>query len=174
MSKTLKNMLTGYLKDRYSAVDSACVIDLTGMDVTATEKLRNVVRGKQGRVEVVKNRLAREAFQDTPLKPLGEVLTGPCALVTTEDSIIDVAKALVAFAKEHKKLTLKEAILEGDPGLFSVTELSKMKSRLEIIAELSGLIGSPGRAVAGAIASPGGKIAGCLKTIAEKEEAVAA
>jgi ribosomal protein L10 len=37
-----------------------------------------------------------------------------------EDSIIDVAKALVDFAKEHKALTLKEAVLEGDPDLFTV------------------------------------------------------
>jgi ribosomal protein L10 len=90
-------------------------------------------------------------------------------LVTTNDSIIDVSKQLVAFAKEFKKLKLKGAILEGDPGLFSVAELSLMKTRLEVIGDVAGLIWGPGRRVAGAIASPQGKIAGCLQAIADKE-----
>jgi len=171
MSKPLKNMLAGYLKDRFDGVDSACVVDLTGLDVATTERLRTTIREKKGRVEVVKNRVAKHAFSDTPLAPLGAAFTGPCAVVTTEDSIIDVAKALVDFAKEFKALTLKEAILEGDPGLISVTDLSKMKSRDEIVGEIAGLIGGPGRLIAGAIGSSGGKIAGCLKAIAEKEAA---
>lgn len=171
MSKPLKNMLAGYLKDRYEGVDSACVVDLTGLDVKATEALRVKMREKNGKVEVVKNRVAKHAFADMALAPLGKALTGPCALITTDDSIIDIAKALVDFAKEQKKLTLKEAILEGDPGLISVTDLSKMKSRLEVIGEVAGLIGGPGRLLAGAISSPQSKIAGCLKAIADKEAA---
>jgi len=171
MSKPLKNMLTSYLRDRYAGVDSACVVDLTGLDVKSTEKLRNELRQKGGRLEVVRNRLARHAFADSPLKALGESLTGPSALVIAEDSIIDVAKALVAFAKESKKLVLKEAILDGDPGLISVAALSTMKSRVEIIGDIAALIWGPGRRVAGAIASPQGKIAGCIKAIADKEAA---
>lgn len=171
MSKPLKNMLAGYLKDRYDGVDSACVIDLTGLDVKSTEELRQTIRDKNGRVEVVKNRVAKHAFAEMPLAPLGSALSGPCALVTTDVSIIDVAKALVDFAKKQKKLTLKEAILEGDAGLLSVTDLSKMKSRDEIVGEIAALIGGPGRRLAGAIASPGGKIAGCLKAIADMEAA---
>ncbi|HRX85659.1 MAG TPA: 50S ribosomal protein L10 [Phycisphaerae bacterium] len=171
MSKPLKNMLTAYLKDRYAGVESACVVDLTGLDVQTTEKLRKAIRAKGGRLEVVRNRLAREAFADSPLQPLGAALSGPSALVVTDDSIIDIAKALVDFTKESKKLTLKEAILDGDPALLTVKDLSTMKSRLEIIGDIAGLIWGPGRRVAGAIASPQGKIAGCLKAIADKEAA---
>lgn len=169
MSKPLKNMLTSYLKERYADVDSACVVDLTGLDVQTTEKLRKAVRAKGGRLEVVRNRLAREAFAGTALKPLGAALRGPSALITTDESIIDIAKALVDFARESKKLTLKEAILDGDPSLLTVKDLSTMKSRLEIIGDVAGLIWGPGRRVAGAIASPQGKIAGCIKAIADKE-----
>ena len=168
MSKPLKKMLTDYLKDRFGHVDSACVVDLTGLDVASTETLRGMLREKNARLEVVKNRLAKEAFSDTLLGPLGHALRGPCALVVSEDSIVDAAKELVAFSKEYKKLKLKEAILEGDPDLLSVVDLSRMKSRVEIIGEVAALISGPGRLLAGAIASPQGKIAGCLKAIAEK------
>lgn len=168
MSKTVKTMMTGYLKSRFDGVDSACVVDLTGLDVASTEHIRAALREKKARMEVVRNRLAKHAFATTPLEPLGGALRGPCALVISEDSIIDAAKALVKLAKEHKSLKLKEAILEGDPGLLTVAVLSTMKSRIEMLGDVAALIGGPGRLVAGAIASPQGKIAGCLKAIAER------
>ncbi len=168
MSKPLKSMLTNYLKKRYEGVDSACVVDLTGLNVADTQKLRSSIRESNGRVEIVKNSLARRAFADSPLASLGESLTGPCAVVTTEDSIIDIAKKLVDFAKEHKQIQLKEAVLDGDDALISVQDLSKMKSRVEILGDLAGLIWGPGRRIAGAIGSPQAKVAGCLKAIADK------
>jgi large subunit ribosomal protein L10 len=174
MSKPLKNMLTSYLTDRYESVSSACVVDLTGLDVKTTEKLRVKLREKGGRMEVVPNRLARQAFSQGPLKPLGAALRGPSALIVADDSIIDIAKALVDFTRECKQLTLKQAILDGDPALISVRDLSGMKSRVEILGDVAALIWGPGRRIAGAIASPQGKIAGCLKAIAEKGEPAAA
>ena len=83
-------------------------------------------------------------------------------------SIIDIAKKLVDFAKQHKQVKLKDAVLEGDSSLISVQDLSKMKSRIEILGDLAGLIWGPGRRIAGAIGSPQAKIAGCLKAIADK------
>ncbi len=168
MSKPLKKMVTDYLKDRFEGESSACVVDLTGLDVAATESIRTGLRGKNARLEVVKNRLARQAFANGPLKPLGEALTGPSALVTCETSIIDVAKELVALAKEYKELKLKQAIFDGDPELVTVEEMSKMKSLADLLGEIAGLVGGPGRLVASAVASPQGKIAGCLKAIADK------
>ncbi len=168
MSKPLKSMLMSYLKNRYDGVDSACVVDLTGLNVADTEKLREKIRESNGRVEIVKNSLARRAFADTPLKSLGESLTGPCALVTADDSIIDVAKKLVDFAKEFKQVQLKDAVLDGDEVLMSVHDLSKMKSRFEILGDVAGLIWGPGRRLASAIGSPQAKVAGCLKAIADK------
>ena len=169
MSKPVKRMLTDYLKHRYGGVESACVVDLTGLDVISTEKLRGALRERNARLEVIKNRLTRQAFADTALRPLGDILRGPCALITSEDSIIDAAKGLVNFAKEYKQLELKQAILDGDPDLLSVVELSKMKSRGELCGEITALIEGPGRRVAGALASPAARIAGCLKALAEKQ-----
>ncbi len=161
-------MVVRELRERYSGTDSACVIDLTGMNVQEQEQLRRALREKSGRVEVVKNSLARRAFQDSPLEPLGSVLDGPCALVTSPESVIDVAKVLVQVAKEFTQLELKQAIMLGDPDLLTVADVSKMKSQLELIAELAMLVVSPGRAVAGCLSSPQARIAGCLQAIIDK------
>jgi large subunit ribosomal protein L10 len=167
-------MMTDTLRDRYAGVDSACVVDLTGLDVTSTTQFRRALRDQSVRVSVVKNSLAARAFKGTPLEPLGEVLQGPCALVTGGDSIIEVAKMLVAATKEHAAISLKQAIIEGDPNLMTVEDVSRLKSRVELIGEVAMLMASPARRVAGCLAAPQAKIAGCLKALADKGEKEAA
>lgn len=171
MSKPVKGMITSELRERYSGVESACVVELVGMDVHSQERLRHTLREKSARLEVVKNSLARRAFKDTPLEPLGNVLEGPCALITSSTSLIEIAKLLVDASKDFAKLKLKLALLDGDPALLSIADLSKMRGRMELLAEVAMLIASPGRSIAGCIGSPQAKIAGCLKTLADREEA---
>ena len=127
------------------------------------------MRAHGARVQVVKNSLARRAFADGPLGPLGEVLEGPCALVVSQESIIDAAKALIELAKEHGALTLKQALVDGDPTVLSVADVARMRSRSEVLGELVLLITSPARRLAGCLAGPQAKLAGCLKAIADKE-----
>ena len=173
MSKPVKAMITEDLRGRFTGLSSACVVDMTGMDVQQQQGLRAAVRAKNGRVEVVKNSLARRALSDGALAPLGEALEGPCALVTGAESVIDLARTLVEAAKEFTNLKLKLAIIDGDPQLVSVEALSRMKGRRELAAEIAMLMQSPGRAIAACLISPQGKIAGCLKAMAEKGEPAA-
>ena len=168
MSKTIKAMVTDDLRVRYREVRSACVVDLTGLNVQEQQSLRATLRTRSGRLEVMRNSLARRAFQDGPLEPLSSTLVGPCALVTGSESVIELAKALVEAAQEFTQLKLKHAIMEGVPDLLTVEILAKMKSHRELIAEVAQLIGSPARALAGCLASPQSRIAGCLKALIEK------
>ena len=103
------------------------------------------------------------------MESLGDVLKGPCALVTAEESMIDAAKILVKAAKDFEALKLKEAVVEGD--LFTVAEVAKMKGKDELLGEIAMLLSSPGRAIAGCMKSAQGKIAGCLKKLIEDKEA---
>ena len=168
MSKTIKAMLAADIQRRYCGQESACVVDLTGMSVQQTEVLRTALREKSARVEVVKNSLARRAFAESPLSALGDSLSGPCALVTTSESIIDTARVLVKMAEEFDSLDLKQAMIDGDASLVSVSDLARMKGRLELLGDVAGMIIGPARALAGCIGSPQAKIAGCLKAIVDK------
>lgn len=168
MSKTVKTMVTDDLRARYREVRSACVVDLTGLNVQEQQGLRATLRTRSGRLEVMRNSLARRAFQDGPLEPLSSTLVGPCALVTGSESVIELAKALVEAAQKFTQLKLKQAIMEGVPELLTVEILAKMKSHRDLIAEVAQLIGSPARALAGCLASPQSRIAGCLKALVER------
>lgn len=170
MSKPVKAMVTAELKERYAGVDSACVVDITGLDVKIQEKLRRTLREKSARLQIVKNSLAKHAFKDTPLAPLGDSMTGPCALITSSQSLIEIAKLLISASKEFGKLALKSALLDGDPALMTIAQLSKMRGKREVLGELAMLVGSPGRAIAGCLAGAQARVAGCLKTLADKPE----
>ena len=168
MSKTVKAMLAADIERRYTGQENACVVDLTGMNVQQTEVLRTALRQKSARLEVVKNSVARRALDESPLSEIGDSLSGPCALVTTSESIIDTARVLVEMAKEFNSLGLKQAMIEGDVSLVSVADLAKMKGRLELLGDVAGLITSPARALAGCLGSPQAKIAGCLEAMVDK------
>jgi large subunit ribosomal protein L10 len=171
MSKYVKDLMTREYDQRFSEKDSACVVSIIGMDAISTNNFRGSLREKNIRIQVVKNSLARRAFTDTPLEPLGKALEGPCALVVSDDdtSAIDMAKTLVGLKKAHPKLELKMGILEGDPDLIDVEQLAKMKGREELLSDLAGQILAPAARLAGCLAGPGGRLAGCFKAMAEKE-----
>jgi|CXWL01.1.fsa_nt_gi large subunit ribosomal protein L10 len=171
MSKLVKSLVTDELKAKFAGISSALVVDMTGLNVQAQEKIRKTLRTKSARLEIVKNSLARRAFAGGPLEPLGKSMVGPCAVVVSKESLVDIARLLMDAAKEFNKLKLKNAIFDGDPSLMTVAELSKMKGKRELLGEVLMLVSSPGRAIAGCLRSPGGKIAGCLKAMADKAEA---
>ncbi len=170
MSKPVKQLVTDEYRKRYEGVDSACVVNVVGLDAISANRFRGEMKVKNIRVRVVKNALARRAFADGPLAPLANALDGPCALVTGGDSIIDVAKTLAAARKTYPKLELKLGILEGDPGLVEVDRMAQMKGRIELLGDLAGLISGPGRRLAGCLRGPGGRLAGCIEAVAKKQE----
>lgn len=169
MSKPMKQNMTREYRSLYQGVEGACAVDLTGMDADSTHALRGLLRRGGMRLRVVKNRLARRAFEDGPLAPLGRCLDGPCALVVGE-SVIDMAKELVEAAKKFPALKLREGLIEGDQEITLVEVLAKMMSLSDTRGALVTLALSPGRSLAGALRTGGGNIAACLQTIIENLE----
>lgn len=170
MSKPVKDLVTQEYQQRFGAAEGACVVSVIGLDAISTNKLRGELRSKRIELKVVKNSLARRAFADGPLAPLAPALTGPCALVTGGESVIDLAKTLVELKKTYPKIELRQGVLKGDSELISLDRLAQMKSKRELMGDIAMLLLTPGRKLAGAIASPAGKIAGCVKTLIEKQE----
>lgn len=168
MSKAVKAMIAGDLRERLGGFDGACVVDLSGMKVVEQQQLRRMLREKSARLSVVKNSLTRRALVDCPLEPLAATLEGPCALVTSTDSLIDAAKTLVEAADEFTQLTLKRAMIEGEAELLTVEEVARLKSRVELLGEVAMLVTSPARTLAGCLSSPQSKIAGCLKALIDR------
>ncbi len=172
MSKAVKELLMRDYRSLFEGVEGALVVSLRGIDANENNRLRNSLREKGVRVTVVRNTLARKVFEGGPLEGLAPVLEGPSALAYGAESVVDVARELVKWAKEVKQLELKGAILDGElyEGPQGVEALSKLPTREEAIAQVVTLLLSPARTLAGQALGPGARLAGAIKTIAEKLE----
>lgn len=172
MSKPIKEMIVADYQKRFHELDGALVVDIRGMTSNDTNSLRAGLRTKQIRVTVIKNTLARKAFDGTALEALDKALEGPSALAYGAESVVDVARELVAWARKVQNLTLKGAVLDGQffDGKEGVKRLSEFPTKEEAQARVIQLVLSPAKKVVGAAVGPGSKILGIVKEIQTRLE----
>ncbi len=172
MSKPVKEMMVEDYKRRFEGVENALIVDIRGIDADGNHELRNGLREKSIRITVVKNTLARKAFAGTGLEGLEPALDGPCALTYGGESVVDVARAVVDWAKKLDKLDLKGAVLDGQyfEGDAGVKALSKFPTRDEALAEVVQVVLTPGGDIVSAVAGAGSQLMGVLATMIEKLE----
>ena len=80
MSKFVKNIITEELKKRLGGVENALLVNLVGMQVNDSNKLRAVLAEKDVRVMVVKNSLAARAVAGTSLEAAFKGISGNTAV----------------------------------------------------------------------------------------------
>lgn len=173
MSRPTKEMLMRDYTERIGEDPvEALVVSIRGVDAQTNNRMRNELRTQGIRITVVRNGLAKIALKDTPLAGLSPVLDGPSALVYGEQSVVNVARELMKWAKDVANLELKGAILDGMlfEGAAGVERLSKFPTREEAIAKNVTLVLSPGRKLMGAVKAPGANLLAVVKSIQEKLE----
>lgn len=170
MSKPVKQLIQREYVRRFEGIESAAVLDITGIDANTNTDIRARLREKEIRISVVRNSLVRKAFGELGLPDVCELIDGPCAIAYGADSVVTVVRELLDIRKETKQLDVKGAVMEGNVfGPERIEELSKYPTREEAIADVVGCLLSAGGNLAGALMGPGGQLAGCLKAIEEKE-----
>jgi len=172
MSKPIKNMIVADYKKRFEDVQNALVIDIRGIEANTNNDLRVSLYQKDIHITVIKNSLAKSAFADTPLEGLGDSISGPSALAYGGDSIVDVARELVDWAKKINELELKAAILDGElfEGHDGVKRLSDYPTKEEAQAKVIQLVLSPAGNLVKAATSPGSNIASVIEEIKTRLE----
>lgn len=169
MSKPIKALVRNELIKRLQDATSLAVVGFTGLNAVANTTIRGRLRDKGIRLTVVKNILARQAFQEIGIPEAGQMLDGPCAVAYGGDSVVGVVRELLAIHKENPTLTVKAALLDGE--VFDadrIAELSTYPTRDEAIATLVACALAPARKLAACAGAPAARIAGILKTIEEK------
>lgn len=172
MSKPVKDIMMRDYRALLEGTEDALAISIRGIDAGDTTAIRSRLRKKEIRVTVIRNALFKQAFADSSLAPLGKVLKGSNALAYGGETVVDVAREIIALVKEFPDIELKGAVLDGE--LFSgpegIERLSKFPTRDEAIGQAVTLIVSPGRKLLGAVKGPGGRLMGIVKAIEEKLE----
>ena len=147
---------------------------ITGIKINA---FRRICFEKQVNITVVKNTLLRKAMEKSgnaaAFAELHDTLTGNTAILTaTQPS--DPARVIKQFRADgtNTKPTLKAAFIEesvyiGDNYL---EQLSALKTKNELIADIIALLQSPAKNVISALQSGGNKLSGIVKTLGERPE----
>lgn len=176
MSKTVKNIIMRDYKTRIASgteeYPDATLISIRGVKGVDSTKLRQALAKKKVRITVVQNALAKKAFQGSRLEPLKDLMTGGNALAYGGESVVEVARELVAWIAKIPALELKGAVLDGTlfKGKAGVEELAKYPTKDEAIGKVVTLLVSPGRNILGQVQGPGRKLLGIVKAIEEKLE----
>ena len=172
MSKSIKNMIVDEYRKRFGEVTEALLVDVRGIDANDNNAMRQALHAKGVRITVIRNTLARTAFADTPLESMSSALDGPSALCYGGESVVDVARLMIDWAKKIDQLEVKAAILDGEffEGVKGVKHLSTFPTKDESKARIVQLALAPAGNVVGGATGPGGKLLGVIKEIQERLE----
>lgn len=170
-TKQVKQQDLTDLRTEFEGVQSAFLVNFSGLTVPAVDDLRSRVRAASGRYRVVKNTLARSAAEGTDLAPLAGEFTGPTAVVTTSEDVAQVIKVLVDFSKENPAIAIRGGIVAGTPlDGQQCRSLADIPSREELLSKLAYLLQSPMQRLATVLQAPARNLAVVLAQGAEKRE----
>jgi len=172
MSKAVKSMMMDDYRARLGDRTDAVVVTLKGVNAIANNQLRMELAKKNMHLTMVRNSLFLKTFEGTGLAALGPVMTGSSVVAFGGESVVEVAREIIAVIKKLPDIELKGAVLDGQlfTGKEGVEALSKFPTRDEAIARNVTLVLSPGRKLLGAVKGPGGRLLGVVKAIEEKLE----
>ncbi|MCF0244215.1 MAG: 50S ribosomal protein L10 [Bacteroidaceae bacterium] len=172
MKKEVKDTIIKELGEKIKEYNHFYLVDVTGLNAGKTSALRRKCFKSEIKMVVVKNTLLQKALEASEIdfEPLYATLKGNTAMM-----FCNTANVPAKLLKEYKKEgipALKAAYAEE--GLFvgadKLEELSAIKSKNEVIADIVALLQSPAKNVISALQSGGQTIHGVLKTLGERPE----
>ena len=174
MSKPVKNLLTEAYRKRFEDLTGAVIIDIRGVEANDNNRLRTGLAEKQIKATVVKNSLAKKAFEGTGLASLNDIIDGPSTMVYSVDgetSVVSLVRELIDWAKQIDNLDFRGALMDGQVfGADQITTLSKLPTREEALAQVVQLILTPAQNVVSVITSPASQVASIVQAVGDKLE----
>ncbi len=148
---------------------SAIAAEYRGLSVDEMTELRAQARNAGVYLRVVKNSLARRAFEGTEFECMSEGLSGPLVLALSQEDPGSAARVIKEFAKDHEKLEVKLVSIGGkllDPG--EIKTLAKMPTYDQAISMLMAVMKAPVEKLARTMNEVPGKL---VRTVAAVKDA---
>jgi large subunit ribosomal protein L10 len=148
--------------------------EYTGMNVKQMSALRDKVYEADGVFHVTKNTLLKIALEKAEKELPEDFMAGQLATGFALAEAPALAKALVDFAKEDDKVTLRGGFLGNEfVTVEQVEALAKLPSLDELRAQIIGLIDGPARNIASVLASGVRQVVNVVDAYAKSEEGAA-
>jgi large subunit ribosomal protein L10 len=157
MTKDQKNEIIALLKGKFAQYNNFYITNTESLSVAQISQLRRHCYDKQVEMKVAKNTLIKKALESLDGEKYNGVfdaLNNVTALMFSENPK-EPALILSNFRKESKgeKPELKAAFINGDVfvGDKSLDQLTKIKTKNELIGDVIGLLQSPAKRVIAAL-----------------------
>ncbi len=144
------------------------IVHYMGLTVAQIDVLRGQMRECNAQIKVIKNSLAKLAVANTNNKELDSLLSGPTAIVVSNDPV-GVAKNLTKFAKDNASLVLLGGMVDNQfVDKKAIAMLSDMPSKDELRAKIVGLLTAPATKLVRLINTPAGQLARVVDAYSKK------
>lgn len=166
--KAIVAELAGVAANAHSAVAA----EYRGLSVEEMTQLRVLARDAGVHLRVVKNTLARRAFEGTDFECLKDSLTGPLVLAFSQEDPGSAARVVDEFAKGHEKLVVRNAAIGGKLlEAADVPNLAKMPTYDEAISLLMAVMKAPVEKLARTLAEPHAKLVRTVAAVRDQKQA---
>ena len=172
MRKEDKSVIIAQLGELIQKYPHFYLIDVEGMDATATSNLRRACFKSNLKMVLVKNTLLEKTLEATGVdfEALKPVLKGTTAVLFTEVANVPAKMLKEMKSKKLEKPALKAAYAEEGiyVGEGQLEALCAIKSKNEVIADIVALLQSPAKNVLSALQSGQNTIHGVLQTLEKR------
>jgi large subunit ribosomal protein L10 len=144
VEKGVKIELVQRLKEQLKDIDTIFLCNFRGINVDIDTKLRRELRENGSTYLVVKNTLAKWAFEDSDFSQLNPHLVGNTAIAYNQADVVGLAKLLSKFVKEHDKFEFKAGVVEGKViDLAQLQTLASLPPKEVLVAKLMFMLNYP-------------------------------
>jgi len=167
-----KKAIVAEVAEIAAGTHSVIAAEYTGLTVDKLTDLRKQAREQNVVLRVIKNSLAKRAFEGTDYACLNDSLTGPLMLAFSQEDPAAAARIFKDFVKDNSKLIVKSIAL-GDK-LMDASQLemlAKMPTRDQALGMLAGVIQAPISKFVRTVAEPTNKLARVLAAVRDTKQA---
>jgi len=151
---------------------SAVLADYRGLTVSEMTGMRAKARASGVYLRVIRNSLAKRAFEGTEYECLAEALVGPTLFAFSQEEPGAAARLLKDYAKEFDKLEVKALAIGGQLlDASQIDQLAKLPSRDEALALLMSVMLAPVTKLAQTLNEVPGKLVRTLAAVKDQKEA---
>lgn len=158
------------IADKFQAAKSAALVQYQGLNAADIAALRDQIREKGGKMEVVKNTLIVRALQKLGID-LPQPLTGPTSIAFSQEDEVAALKEIEKVNKAKEVTSFKYGIF--DKKLLSVEDLKKflnLPSKSALIGQFVGGLINPLQRLVYAMRYNQTKLVLTLKAISNKNK----
>jgi large subunit ribosomal protein L10 len=169
VKKKEKERIVKKLEDKFSKSASSVFVEFRGLNVQHMEDLRKRSREAKIEFQVIKNTLAKRAFQSLDFKDTTKLFSGPTGVAFGWDDPITPIKVLSEFAKDNPQLVLKGGVIER--AMVSEDNLGALASlppKEILLSQVLMSIQSPLNGLVNVLIGPIKGLLNCLKAIEQK------